>query len=125
MYSRKARALNNAYMLVYVREGDWAKVMQPTGAEEVQEHVRKQLEAQLMAKDRKRRAKMQAHRFVTFNVVTQATIEKHVRLLHPPFAAWHPEAAYLEASHCERPQPPMPLSACARSVRQAVSLPLT
>ena len=80
-YRSKPRSLNNAYMLVYVRDVDWDKVMAPTGKDEVSEHVRKQLEQQLDAKDAKRRAKMQAHRFVTFKVITDAVIKKHVRIL--------------------------------------------
>ena len=78
-YRSKARSLNNAYMLVYVRDADWDKVMAPTGKDEVSEHVRKQLELQLTEKDNKRRAKMQAHRFVSFKVVTDALMRKHVR----------------------------------------------
>jgi hypothetical protein len=67
-------------MLVYVREADWDKVMAPTGKQEVAEHVRKQLEQNLAAKDAKRRAKMQAHRFVSFKIVTDSLMQKHVRL---------------------------------------------
>jgi hypothetical protein len=78
-YRSKARSLNNAYMLVYVRDADWDKVMAPTGKEEVSEHVRKQLEQHLSAKDAKRRAKMQAHRFVSFKIVTDSLMQKHVR----------------------------------------------
>lgn len=81
-YRSKPRSLNNAYMLVYVRDLDWDKVMAPTGKDEVSEHVRKELEQQLAAKDAKRRAKMQAHRFVSFKVVTDSLIKKHVRNLH-------------------------------------------
>jgi hypothetical protein len=67
-------------MLVYVRESDWDKVMQATSADELQEHVRRQLKEQLQEKDLKRRAKMQAHRFVTFKIVTDADIADYVRL---------------------------------------------
>lgn len=67
-------------MLVYVRDADWDKVMAPTGKDEVSVHVRKQLEQQLAAKDAKRRAKMQAHRFVSFKIVTDTIMKKHVRV---------------------------------------------
>ena len=101
-YRSKARSLNNAYMLVYVRDADWDKVMAPTGKDEMSEHVRKQLELQLTDKDNKRRAKMQAHRFVSFKVVTEALMKKHVRTL-PPLQirpVVHRAAAHKDVSAC-------------------------
>jgi len=66
--------MNNAYMLVYIRETDWESVMAPTTGEEVEETVREQLKAELSAKEHKRRERMQAHRYVTFKIVTKALV---------------------------------------------------
>jgi hypothetical protein len=67
-------------MLVYIRLSDWDHIMRDTGKEELEPHVRAALEAQLNEKDAKRRRKMQAHRFVSFQVLTLKDMQAHVRL---------------------------------------------
>lgn len=86
----RRRPMNNAYMLVYIRETDWESVMAPTTGEEVEETVREQLKAELSAKEHKRRERMQAHRYVTFKIVTKALVREHVR---PPPRARAPSSA--------------------------------
>lgn len=85
--------MNNAYMLVYIRESDWASVMAPTTGEEVELTVREQLKAELAAKEHKRRERMQAHRYVTFKVVTKALLQEHVRHPRLPARAAHKPSA--------------------------------
>eukprot|EP00892_Ulva_mutabilis_P002888 jgi/Ulvmu1/125/UM001_0129.1 len=75
----RRRAMNSAYMLVYIRECDWDSVMAPTTGEEVEAAVREQLKAELAAKEHKRRERMQAHRYVTFKVLTKAIVQEHVK----------------------------------------------
>jgi hypothetical protein len=75
----RPKPLNNAYMLVYIRLSDWDHIMRDTGKEELEPHVRAALEAQLVEKDAKRRRKMQAHRFVSFQVITLKDMQTHVR----------------------------------------------
>ena len=70
----KVKNVSNAYMLVYVRISDWDSVMCDAGAEHLMEHVSKRLKAEQADKERKRREKLQAHRFVTLKIVTEEDI---------------------------------------------------
>jgi len=111
----KMKNVSNAYMLVYVRVSDWDSVMCEAGAAHLMEHVSTRLAAEQRDKERKRHEKLQAHRFVTLKVVTDAAISAHVRqaafdlvrlddlaaahtLKVPKTDTWQQVAAQIEAS---------------------------
>lgn len=59
---------SNAYMLVYVREADWDRILCPVGAEDIAEHVRRRLEQEQADKEARQKEKAEAHLYVTLKV---------------------------------------------------------
>lgn len=68
----------NAYMLVYVRESEWGKVMCGVSEEDIGEHVRARLKAEQEEKDRRRRERAEAHMFTLVRVAADAHIAAQV-----------------------------------------------
>ena len=72
-----SKRINNAYMLVYVREPRLSEILQPIGEEETPTHLRTRLEKEKKDAEQKRREREEQHLFLTAKVITDDTFRKH------------------------------------------------
>eukprot|EP00798_Chlamydomonas_sp_ICE-L_P022134 gene22134-29196_t len=68
MHSMKEAKCSNAYMLVYVRESDWDRIMCPVTKDDIQEHLKDRLEQEQLEKEMRQKEKQEAHLFCTLKV---------------------------------------------------------
>uniref|UniRef100_A0A7S0WIA5 ubiquitinyl hydrolase 1 n=1 Tax=Chlamydomonas leiostraca TaxID=1034604 RepID=A0A7S0WIA5_9CHLO len=69
---------SNAYMLVYIREADWDRVMCAVTAEDIATHVRSRLQREQADKEARHKEKAEAHLYVTLKVATNETFRQQI-----------------------------------------------
>ncbi|KAG1662438.1 hypothetical protein FOA52_004019 [Chlamydomonas sp. UWO 241] len=74
---RYARS-SNAYMLVYVRESDWDKVVAPTTKEDITPHLLERFEQEQVEKEARQKMKQEAHLYCTLKLATDSDIAAQV-----------------------------------------------
>ena len=71
------KRINNAYMLVYIREHRLTEILQPIGEDETPTHLRTRLEKEKKDAEQKRREREEQHLYLTAKVITDDTFRKH------------------------------------------------
>lgn len=71
------KRINNAYMLVYIRESRLQEILQPIGEADTPPHLRYRLEKEKKDAEAKRREREEQHLFLTAKVITDETFKKH------------------------------------------------
>eukprot|EP00884_Botryococcus_braunii_P009403 jgi/Botrbrau1/18464/Bobra.0072s0047.1 len=74
----KVTKYSNAYMLVYIREDDWDKIMCAVSKEDIAEHVRDRLQKESDEKERKRLDKLEAHLYTFLRIATDKDLEEQI-----------------------------------------------
>lgn len=75
--SRLAR-FANAYMLVYVRESEWDSIMCEVTENDISEHVRARLKAEMEEKELRRRERAEAHLYTLVKIATDHDMKKQI-----------------------------------------------
>ncbi|KAJ3037767.1 hypothetical protein HDV00_001353 [Rhizophlyctis rosea] len=71
------KRFTNAYMLVYVRESDLDDMLSPVEGSDIPEHLRKRLEDEKIALEKRRKEKEEAHLYMQVKVLTNKEIVDH------------------------------------------------
>lgn len=71
------KRINNAYMLVYIRESRVQEILRPIGEDETPEHLRTRLEREKKDAEQKRKEREEQHLYLTAKVITDDTFRKH------------------------------------------------
>eukprot|EP00878_Enallax_costatus_P010709 GHUV01011185.1.p1 GENE.GHUV01011185.1~~GHUV01011185.1.p1 ORF type:complete len:671 (+),score=192.28 GHUV01011185.1:167-2179(+) len=74
----KFTKFSNAYMLVYVRESDWPRVMVPVTKDHIAPYLRQRLESEQREKEKRQKDKQEAHLYCHIRVATDADIAQQV-----------------------------------------------
>lgn len=61
---------SNAYMLVYIRESDWARIMSQTTQDDIAEHLRERFQQEQIEKEARQKMKQEAHLYCTLKLAT-------------------------------------------------------
>lgn len=67
----------NAYMLVYIRNAEMVKVLDPFGPQDVPAHLAKRIEQERLELEAKQRERQEQHLFLTLRLISEDSFRKH------------------------------------------------
>lgn len=74
---QRLRRVSNAYMLVYLREDQMSKILQPLKVEDTPTHIKEQLDREKIAYEARRKELEDAHLFMNIKVLTEEDFKKY------------------------------------------------
>ncbi|KAI9349064.1 putative ubiquitin-specific processing protease 21 [Obelidium mucronatum] len=74
---KPTKRFTNAYMLIYIRDGDSNTIFAPLGDEDVQDHLRVRFEAERLEQERIKKEREEAHLYVNTKVLLEDHVLKH------------------------------------------------